>query len=99
METVVSSGWGGADIEYIRLKTINNEKDNHPGPLPGIRHKNICTGNYRRRYYTSFDGAKIYYEVKGEGFPVVMLHGFTGTAQGWKNGAALWQFAESWGIK
>ncbi|MEO7211382.1 alpha/beta hydrolase [Mucilaginibacter sp.] len=38
-------------------------------------------------YYTSFDGTKIYYEVKGEGFPVVMLHGFTGTAQGWKNGA------------
>ncbi|TFF33859.1 alpha/beta fold hydrolase [Mucilaginibacter psychrotolerans] len=37
-------------------------------------------------YYTSFDGTKIYYEVKGEGFPVVMLHGFTGTAQGWKNG-------------
>ena len=37
-------------------------------------------------YYTSFDGAKIYYEVKGEGFPVVMLHVFTGTARGWKNG-------------
>jgi pimeloyl-ACP methyl ester carboxylesterase len=37
-------------------------------------------------YYTSFDGTKIYYEVKGEGFPVVMLHGFTNNAQSWKNG-------------
>lgn len=38
------------------------------------------------QYYTSFDGAKIYYEVKGEGFPVILIHGFTGTGQGWKNG-------------
>lgn len=38
-------------------------------------------------YYTSFDGTKIYYEAKGNGFPVVLLHGFTGTSQGWKNGA------------
>ena len=37
-------------------------------------------------YFTSFDGTKIYYEVKGEGFPVVMVHGFTGTSQGWKRG-------------
>jgi len=31
-------------------------------------------------------GVKIYYEVKGEGFPVVLVHGFTGTSQGWKHG-------------
>ena len=37
-------------------------------------------------YYTSFDGTKIYYEVKGTGFPVILVHGFTGTSQGWKNG-------------
>lgn len=37
-------------------------------------------------YYTSFDGAKIYYEVKGEGYPVILLHGFSGTSQGWKSG-------------
>jgi pimeloyl-ACP methyl ester carboxylesterase len=37
-------------------------------------------------YYTSFDGAKIYYEVKGTGYPVLLIHGYTGTAQGWKNG-------------
>ena len=37
------------------------------------------------QYYTSFDGAKIYYEVKGNGFPVLLIHGFSGTGQGWKN--------------
>jgi len=38
-------------------------------------------------FYSSFDGAKIYYEVKGEGYPVILIHGFSGTGQGWKNGA------------
>ena len=38
------------------------------------------------KYFTSFDGAKIYYEVKGEGYPVVLVHGFSGTSQGWKRG-------------
>ncbi|MBK0377706.1 alpha/beta fold hydrolase [Mucilaginibacter segetis] len=37
-------------------------------------------------YFTSFDGTKIYYEVKGEGYPVILVHGFTGTSQGWKTG-------------
>ncbi|MEN0052303.1 MAG: alpha/beta hydrolase [Mucilaginibacter sp.] len=37
-------------------------------------------------YYTSFDGTKIYYEVNGEGFPVVLVHGFSGTGEGWKKG-------------
>jgi pimeloyl-ACP methyl ester carboxylesterase len=36
-------------------------------------------------YYTSFDSTKIYYEVKGDGYPVILIHGFSGTAQGWKN--------------
>ena len=36
------------------------------------------------QYYTSFDGTKIYYEVKGKGYPVVLIHGFSGTSQGWK---------------
>ncbi|HVW15373.1 MAG TPA: alpha/beta hydrolase [Mucilaginibacter sp.] len=38
------------------------------------------------RFFTSFDGVKIYYEVKGSGYPVVLIHGFTGTSQGWKRG-------------
>lgn len=37
-------------------------------------------------FLVSYDGAKIYYEVKGEGFPVLLLHGFTGTGQSWKRG-------------
>ena len=37
-------------------------------------------------YYISFDGKKIYYETKGEGFPVLLLHGFTGNGQSWKRG-------------
>src|SRR5476649_1798999 len=37
-------------------------------------------------YFTSFDGTKIYYEVKGNGYPVILIHGFSGTGQGWKNG-------------
>lgn len=37
-------------------------------------------------YYTSFDGTKIHYEVKGDGFPVILVHGFSGTGEGWKKG-------------
>jgi len=37
-------------------------------------------------YYSSFDGVKIYYEVKGDGFPVILVHGFSGTGEGWKKG-------------
>jgi pimeloyl-ACP methyl ester carboxylesterase len=38
------------------------------------------------RFFTSAGGVKIYYEVKGKGYPVVLMHGFTGTSQGWKLG-------------
>ena len=37
-------------------------------------------------YYTAPDGVKIYFEVKGEGFPVILVHGFSGTGEGWKKG-------------
>lgn len=36
-------------------------------------------------YFTSFDGTKIHYEVLGQGEPVVLIHGFTGTGSDWKN--------------
>jgi len=36
-------------------------------------------------YYTSFDSIKIYYETKGSGKPVLLVHGFTGTCNDWKN--------------
>ena len=35
-------------------------------------------------YYTSFDGTRIYYEVKGKGFPVLLIHGFTNSGDDWK---------------
>jgi pimeloyl-ACP methyl ester carboxylesterase len=38
-------------------------------------------------FLTSFDGSKIYYEVRGLGAPVVLVHGFTGTGEGWKRSA------------
>ena len=38
------------------------------------------------QYLTAPDGIKMYYEVKGDGYPIVLVHGFSGTSQGWKNG-------------
>lgn len=35
-------------------------------------------------YYTSFDGTKIWYEVKGKGEPVVLVHGFIVNGESWK---------------
>jgi pimeloyl-ACP methyl ester carboxylesterase len=36
-------------------------------------------------YFLSFDKVKIHYEVKGRGKPILLIHGFTGTANDWKN--------------
>jgi len=41
-------------------------------------------------YYTSFDGIKIYFEQHGQGRPVLLIHGFTGTGDSWKR-SALYQ--------
>ena len=38
-------------------------------------------------YYTSFDGTKIWYEVKGNGEPVVLVHGFIVNGESWKRTA------------
>lgn len=35
-------------------------------------------------YFRSFDGTKIYYEVKGKGEPVLLVHGFIVNGQSWK---------------
>jgi len=35
-------------------------------------------------YFKSFDGTKIYYEVKGSGDPVLLVHGFIVNGQSWK---------------
>lgn len=41
-------------------------------------------------YFTSFDGTKIYYEVLGEGKPVLLVHGFIVNSNSWK-GTALYK--------
>lgn len=38
-------------------------------------------------FYTSFDSTKIYYEVKGNGYPVILVHGFMNTADNMKRNA------------
>jgi len=35
-------------------------------------------------YFTSFDNVRIWYEVRGEGKPVLLIHGFTGKGTDWK---------------
>src|SRR5437868_7988321 len=36
-------------------------------------------------YFSSFDKIKIHYEVMGAGEPILLIHGFTGTCNDWKN--------------
>jgi pimeloyl-ACP methyl ester carboxylesterase len=36
------------------------------------------------RFYQAPDGTRIYYEVKGEGYPVVLVHGFIVNSSTWK---------------
>jgi pimeloyl-ACP methyl ester carboxylesterase len=38
-------------------------------------------------YFISFDKTKIYYERHGQGIPVLLVHGFTGTGDSWKKAA------------
>ncbi len=39
----------------------------------------------REPLFKSFDGTQIHYDVIGQGRPVVLLHGFNNTGEGWKN--------------
>src|SRR4051812_14793330 len=50
------------------------------------------------KYFTSFDGAKIYYQVKGSGEPVVLVHGFLNSGENWKR-AALYDELVNGGFK
>jgi pimeloyl-ACP methyl ester carboxylesterase len=38
-------------------------------------------------YYTSFDGTRIHYTVKGAGKPVLLVHGFIANGESWKKTA------------
>ena len=46
-------------------------------------------GKESDQYYTSFDGVKIHYEVSGDGFPVLLVHGFISDGESWKRAALL----------
>ena len=46
-------------------------------------HAHTDTGHF----FTSFDSTKIYYEVKGSGFPVILIHGFIVNGESWKKTA------------
>lgn len=37
--------------------------------------------------FNSFDKTKIYYEVRGNGSPVILVHGFSNTGENWKSTA------------
>ncbi len=50
-----------------------------------LSHQLFAQQQTQGNYYTSFDSTKIYYEVKGDGYPVILIHGFSGTGQGWKS--------------
>lgn len=43
----------------------------------------------REPLFTSFDGIKIHYDVKGAGYPVVLVHGFMSNSNSWKRGALI----------
>jgi pimeloyl-ACP methyl ester carboxylesterase len=38
-------------------------------------------------YFRSFDGQSIYFEIRGNGYPIVFLHGFMNTGDSWKKTA------------
>jgi len=46
-------------------------------------------------FYTSFDNTKIYYEAKGNGYPVILVHGFMNTADNMKRNAVYQQLLDA----
>ncbi len=45
------------------------------------------TASFDSGYFSSFDSTKIYYEVHGNGFPVLLVHGFIVNSTSWKHTA------------
>lgn len=43
-----------------------------------------AVGQTEGEFFRSFDGTKIYYEVKGKGEPVLLIHGFIVNSESWK---------------
>ncbi len=48
--------------------------------------------------FKSFDDTKIYYEVRGKGYPVLLVHGFITNSESWKR-SALYNDLASAGYK
>lgn len=46
-------------------------------------------------YFQSFDNTSIYFESRGEGFPVILVHGFLNTADNWKRTTLLPELLKS----
>ena len=46
-------------------------------------------------YFSSFDGTKIYYEVRGKGKPVLLVHGFISNSTSWKRAALYTNLLEN----
>ena len=46
-------------------------------------------------YFHSFDNTSIYYESRGKGYPVVLVHGFLNTADNWKRTVLLPQLLKN----
>ena len=49
-------------------------------------------------YFNSSDGTKIYFETRGSGYPVVLIHGFISTGESWKR-SALYRSLQEAGYK
>src|SRR5688572_29046388 len=45
--------------------------------------------------FESFDGTRIYYETRGKGKPVVLIHGFISNMESWKRAALYNDLANS----
>ncbi len=54
-------------------------------PILILHHFSVAAQNDSAHYFSSFDNTKIYYETKGSGYPVVLLHGFMNGSQNWKH--------------
>jgi pimeloyl-ACP methyl ester carboxylesterase len=63
----------------ISVLILNNSK----GQTDSLSSKFPIDSNY----FSSFDGTKIYYEVRGEGKPVLLVHGFIVDGSSWKRAA------------
>ncbi len=53
--------------------------------LPNHLTAQLNTSTDTDRFFTSFDSARIHFEIRGNGQPVLLLHGFIANGKSWKN--------------